>query len=299
MEPLRSKIDADALFADIGIPTPPRIGVWCPPAHAHQVADGFHDPARLEALVAAHEDGLVFKREFGEGGEFVQVFHEATREGLRHVSGEWWPIGRLLRLMSDGHRWLIQARIHSHPEVHTLIGSDQLAGLRLVTCRRASGRIFLAQAMLKLPSTGTGLDNFSAGNLGVAVDDDGVLGAAVLGLDGPSVDRHPLSGKVLAGVRTPLWQEALQVVFDGHAQLPPEMGSLGWDVGLTGDGPIILEANPHWGDVTQQPGLRGLLQGEFLEYCVERGAAGVLRLERRRAASAQDSAPDARSTTSF
>jgi hypothetical protein len=182
---------------------------------------------------------------------------------------------------------LIQERVTAHPELAALAGTSFAATLRLVSCRHDDGSVFLLPATLKLPSPLSGIDNFGAGNVAVAVDDHGVLGGAAHGLDGPIIDHHPTTGIAFAGRRVPHFAEAVEVVRRGQAALPG-LRSVGWDVAITPDGPRILEANAWWGlDVTQQPGLRGIARGEFVEFLEEIGAGGVLKQRESYATTAQ------------
>ena len=50
-----------------------------------------------------------------------------------------------------------------------------------------------------------------------------------------------------------IWDEALSLVRRA-ARAFPDLLTLGWDVGFTDEGPIVLEANPHWAeDLTSVP----------------------------------------------
>jgi Sugar-transfer associated ATP-grasp len=278
---VQSKIQSDELFRQHGLPTPARLGVWCPDGTHSDAADAIRTRDQLMSVLNRASAGVVFKRDFGGSGEFVLVFTAADMNGLHHASGEHWPIDRLLESTSAVQPWLVQSRVTAHPELAALAGCDYAATLRLVTCRWPSGRVFLLPATLKLPSTASGRDNFGAGNVAIAVNDDGVLGRGALGLDGPPINRHPATGALFEGVTVPQWAAAVEVVHRGHALLPT-LRSLGWDVAITPDGPVIIEANAWWGvDVIQQPGLRGLVRGEFIDFIEELGAAHIIRRERR------------------
>lgn len=276
-----SKISGDDFYRTNGFPTPRRFGVWCPPGFASDATDTIRTRSELVAALGHAPTGVVFKIDLGSGGDFVLVFSAVESDGLRHATGELWSIDRLVNVTAAQGPWLVQERILPHPELVALSGSEDVATLRMVTCRWESGRIFLLPVTLKLPATASGLDNFGAGNVGVAVSENGVLGAAAFGLDGPQIDRHPITNALLPGTRVPHWDAAVALVCRAHAKIP-SLRSLGWDVAIAPDGPVILEANTWWGvDVIQQPGLRGLLKGEFLAFVEEIGAGPTLRLSER------------------
>ena len=56
------------------------------------------------------------------------------------------------------------------------------------------------------------------------------------------VERHPDTGAVIAGHTLPLWEEAVAVTLRAH-DAEPVSPAIGWDVALTPEGPVLLEAN--------------------------------------------------------
>ncbi|TVQ29091.1 MAG: hypothetical protein EA370_15785 [Wenzhouxiangella sp.] len=63
----------------------------------------------------------------------------------------------------------------------------------------------------------------------------------------------------------PFWSVILDHVRSAHLALPGYM-VLGWDVAVTPEGPLILEANGNFGTVgSQKPGARPLIDDEFLK----------------------------------
>ena len=53
---------------------------------------------------------------------------------------------------------------------------------------------------------------------------------------------HPDTGAKIAGFKFPYWDEMLATVIAG-AKVFDNLYTLGWDVALTEDGPVLLEAN--------------------------------------------------------
>lgn len=296
---VQSKLNGDRRFREIGLATPALLGVWYPTGAAGDHVLAIRSRDALVAVLERCSDGLVCKREYGGSGEFVRVFAKADGTGVQRVSGEEWSLDRLIAEMVGTQPWLLQQRLRAHPEVIRLIGGDELASVRLVTCRRHNGHTFLLPAMLKLPATNTGLDNLSAGNVAVAVLADGTLGSGVSGFLGEPIAMHPRSGVHFAGFRVPHWEAAVAMALDSHQHFPA-LTSLGWDVAITPDGPVMLEANAWWGDAVQHPGPRGLISPEFLEYVEELGATHLLTLDHRRRLAQDQRAPSrpAKSTTS-
>ncbi len=106
-------------------------------------------------------------------------------------------------------------------------------------------------ATLRLGTGGAHVDNLSRGGLTVPID------LATGRLAGPGrrmpcfatrfYPRHPDTGVRFEEVPLPHWQQLRGLVERGARALAP-LGMLGWDVALTVDGPVLLEANANWGE---------------------------------------------------
>src|SRR5690606_16286151 len=99
------------------------------------------------------------------------------------------------------------------------------------------------------------VDNFSQGGLASPVDPrTGELRKAVFkDLDATVVrySVHPITGTRLEGFRLPLWDQVINLVMRAHAAFL-EFPSVGWDVALTPDGPVLVEGNFNWNVVLTQ-----------------------------------------------
>jgi hypothetical protein len=59
------------------------------------------------------------------------------------------------------------------------------------------------------------------------------------------MEAHPDTGRRVAGEMLPSWPEARDLALEAHRRFPT-LGSVGWDVALTPDGPVLVEGNPVW-----------------------------------------------------
>ena len=144
--------------------------------------------------------------------------------------------------------YLFQSCVERHPAFAKMTGGG-LSTIRIVTLDSGDGAKPW-RAAAKLTSPRTVADNFwRAGNLLAAVDiESGKLGKALttMGMDGSFVSHHPDTNELIEGVEIPFWKQAIQVTED-VASLFPRTLLLGFDVAITPDGPMIIEANadPH------------------------------------------------------
>jgi hypothetical protein len=146
-------------------------------------------------------------------------------------------------------RCVAQRRLRNHPALDR-ITNGWLATLRLVLALRRDGTTVLLGNGLGLPC---GSSITSASGMGCAVGwEDGVIFQTQdplrPGTAASSDVCHPDTGMRLCGFRVPCWQESLDLVQRAHRLAFPKFATLGWDVAITPDGPVLLEANSGWDD---------------------------------------------------
>lgn len=285
---IRNKAWATSRLVEAGIPVGEVIALLsvhpdvAPTDPAYLFVQGT-DAAR-KLLDETPADGIVVKPDDGEMGRSVHVFREAGPTGLVAFDGTQWSIPRFLELLQTERLWKVERRVHQHPALAAIAG-ETLGTMRLLTYRMLDGTIHLGPAIWKVPIGLSGLDHFShgAGQLAARVD-------LVTGRVGPArrwfglghVDDHPLTGQRITGTTIPHWS-AVQDVARRSAACFPDLASLSYDIGVTADGPVVIEASACWGErATQAAGPIGLVQGTFLQFLEERGLGDVINLAARR-----------------
>ncbi len=144
--------------------------------------------------------------------------------------------------------------------------SPSVNTLRMMTFV-ANGHARLVFTVARIGSGTSIMDNFHQGGVGVLVNmDRGVLMGN--GFDKKCVEHEfSVTGVRFDGFKIPFWEEAKAMVLKG-AHVNEGVNLVGWDVALTPDGPLVIEANrgPGW-DVVQVPAKRGMksLLNEMLE----------------------------------
>jgi hypothetical protein len=73
------------------------------------------------------------------------------------------------------------------------------------------------------------------------------------------VEVHPDTGTRFSGLQMPFWKEVLDLCTRA-ARVTPNLRSVGWDIALTPEGPVIVEGNPDWDLPMVQVHTNGLLQ---------------------------------------
>ncbi len=222
------------------------------------------DPAREDlAGWLAGEADIIAKPSFQSKGQGVERFR---REGAGWHGADG-PITeaalrtRLLGLWRGGG--VIQRRLPTHQALVDLSPSA-LPTLRVVTCLDETGAPEACDLALRLSAGGARpVDNFNAGNLVLGIDDQGRCLPAWLGGDGPPTpyDRHPATGAAIAGTAVPDLAEAIALACRAHQAFATGFTVIGWDVGLTSNGPMLIEGNWNPGtDILQLVNGQGLAE---------------------------------------
>lgn len=172
------------------------------------------------------------------------------------------------RFLSVDSGYLFQELLRPHEAIRQFI-SDRLCTLRvIVLLDRGRSRLFMA--IWKINGGGNVADNYwREGNLLAKLDQDsGEIQQCLTGL-GPKhrvIDRHPRTGRVLAGFRVPMYREAIDLALQASKSFPG-VPMQAWDIAITDDGPIPLELNIAGNlFIPQLVSQKGLWSGQFQDF---------------------------------
>lgn len=210
------------------------------------------DADELAARLVSAPRQLFIKPTHGMQGR--AAFSLNQRDGCLEFNGRTGTANELFDFLKARSRpkngFIIQPRISPHPKMVPLASATGLSTIRLITAMHADGPRVLF-ACLKIATGSNVVDNFahgSTGNLLAGIDiETGVMMPAVGSArrDWPAiveVASHPDSGQPIAGSRVPLWDEIITTALRGQRSLP-EFKTIGWDIAITTEGVVLVEAN--------------------------------------------------------
>lgn len=186
---------------------------------------------------------------------FMKPVDGAWGIGARRVGMDE-DMGKLVR---TSRNQIIQPLIVQH-EMMRSMNATSVNTVRIDTLLD-EGRWVSSAAVLRIGVNGSVVDNSESSGLivGVDLDTGRLFGAARQRAKfGPkSYASHPDSGFVFKDRILPHWELLRDTVVRAAEAFRP-LGSLGWDVAITHDGVVIIEANCHWGVNIMQTGWGGL-----------------------------------------
>jgi hypothetical protein len=166
-------------------------------------------------------------------------------------------IFEVLRVQSREGPYLLQPSLSNHEAIGRFVGLDALCTLRIPTCRHPDGKIdLLPLANFKVAlDPGEVRDNTAAGGMfyGVDVTSGRLTFGAKRGTSEVFV-RHPRTDEVAQDFVLPCWDEAVALCKTAHTRLGSTYPTLGWDVAITPQGPVLVEMNVRWIRPTGVPG---------------------------------------------
>lgn len=155
---------------------------------------------------------------------------------------------RLPKLLTKikGMDYLIQEMIQQDDRF-SAVANSSINTVRCVTFRDRLGDIHIAASTWRMGDGRSVIDNGTSGGIVCGIDPatGRILGPGRT-LAGASHEKHPLSGFEFEGAEVP----DIQVIFETAKAAHRALGtgaSVGWDVAMTPDGPMIIEGNDPWG----------------------------------------------------
>ena len=220
----------------------------------------FEQEAPAEFVVkpteAAFGQGInIYRR---HGTKFIDTSQSIYTKGevYRHLCTSSKPSG-----------FIVQERVRNHPEIIRLTDAHGLQTARLTTLLDGTGQCRIIHTHFKLIVGDNITDNFAhgaSGNLQARVNlNNGRLWRPVAASPGVpgfrATKEHPDTGQAIEGFRLPFWSEACHLV-ERTAPLFLPLQTIGWDVALTPDGPVIIEGNAWWDPPNQNQNLDTILE---------------------------------------
>ncbi|WP_020180405.1 sugar-transfer associated ATP-grasp domain-containing protein [Methylopila sp. M107] len=197
----------------------------------------------------AFDRDLFVKDRKGRGGRFTLNFERIGPFLYRADDGaivNFDEVVLSLQNASVGRRLIVQPKLRNHGEIRSF-ADKSLVVFRVMTCLDARGEPQATHGVMRL------LRRFEPdwpitpdADWGCAIDvDTGEFG--LMTGDAPETCTrwfadHPVTGERITGRRLEGWREIADVAIAAHRMFSARV-LVGWDIGWTPDGPVILEGN--------------------------------------------------------
>lgn len=139
---------------------------------------------------------------------------------------------------------LAEENITQHAKMNQLNPSS-VNTIRVITVR-SNNKTDIIAAVLRI-GINNHVDNFSAGGVAAPIDTkQGIIkDDAVTKYTSIKYAFHPITRHPIKGFQIPYWEEVVNMV-EQASTIVPEVGTVGWDIAVTRDGPELIEGNDNW-----------------------------------------------------
>lgn len=198
--------------------------------------------------VMANEELNVFLKPV-DGICGVGIYHVRTGGGKIVYQGKEISSSELKEMVKDG-KYLVQYFIiNQHPGMVKLY-DGAVNTLRIVVAHDPDGPHVIGR-MCMMGAHGTSRSNWHFGGVAINLKEDGTLDKYGFCKIDKKVLSHPDSGTVFEGYKIPYFDEAIELAKNASS-LFYGFASMGWDIAITENGPVIIEGNDDWGLVAHQ-----------------------------------------------
>tara|TARA_R110000823_G_scaffold32383_2_gene91328 strand:+ start:1326 stop:2489 length:1164 start_codon:yes stop_codon:yes gene_type:complete len=153
----------------------------------------------------------------------------------------------------NGGYILFEYKVSSN-DVLKEISPDASPNIRVITLRLPNGDIHVTSASMRLGRKNSITSNACSGGLvaGIDVKSGSIVNCRTTeNIQGEFISNHPDTSSKIAGVNIPKWGDVLSTCIKA-ASAVESMKSVGWDVLLDNDSPVIIEGNDQWSIISEQ-----------------------------------------------
>ena len=212
------------------------------------------NPGTIKILLNNTSGKIVLKDSFGQAGREIKILE------CKDINEE-----DLIRIMTESNYNLVEEYVVQHTDMMKLSPSG-LNTVRIIT-QEENGKIDLLAARLRI-SINSDVDNMAAGNAASPVDltSGKVTGPAVFSdITKAGIIIHPVTNVIIQDFQIPYWNEIKSMVREASLMMP-ENRSVGWDIAINSDGPLLIEGNHNWCKLLWQLPVKRGLKHELEKY---------------------------------
>ena len=150
------------------------------------------------------------------------------------------------QLFSKG-KYIIQERICNQNPIINSIHPHAINTIRLTTIKKGNTFAILPP-LLRVGVGKKEVDNWAEGGLAIGIDEKtGSLKRYGFYKPGYGIktETHPDTGVVFSEIQIPYLKESIDLAIRFHKNLST-IHSIGWDIAITSEGPVIIEGNDNW-----------------------------------------------------
>lgn len=217
---------------------------------------------QVNSILSHVKENRIFVKRFA-GGEAsgVSIF---TKKSDRFYDGDQVVDGHYIREKCGNDKYFFEQQIHQH-EILNELNPDTVNTIRVLASYDDKEGVIIHSATLRVGRKGAYVDNAAQGGVCVPIDlETGKLGEYGVMMYVPEkYMKHPDTYCVFGDKTIPYWDSVNTIVAKALRTLPP-FKTVGFDIAITPEEPIITEINTGPGMFLSQAGRKRGLGKEFV-----------------------------------
>lgn len=205
---------------------------------------------KFYSLMHNVKSDMVFKPLDGSGGRGVKIIE--NRGGKYYDNNKLFAIEDIWQYVSNDN-YLLEERVKQIDSLSSIHPSS-LNTIRIITLRDKDNKYHILIHYLRVGCDGKNVDNAGQGGIIIFIDDSGSSYYAYnykKNLFG--MTHHPDTGVSLLNIKIDQFDDIIDLVLRASHKFS-FIGTIGWDIALSNDGPLIIEANPFYDALAVQIG---------------------------------------------
>lgn len=205
--------------------------------------------------------------EFTDGLEyiFIKPINLCQGRGARKiVLSEVKDLKALYNQLMEEPKLLVEEGVIQH-SIMNAVHPNSINTIRIIDLQQGDECITIA-AFVRFGMHGSVVDNMVAGGSIAGVNEKtGVIETPIVDREGNAYEVHPDTGIRVLGMQIPMWDEILEMTEKALRHIDG-LNYLGFDVALTENGPVIIEANTLPGLEAYQVGYAQAKEGKLYKF---------------------------------
>lgn len=189
----------------------------------------------------------------GKTAVIIKPLDETCGRGIEKITvNEYGSAGEIYDYIKTTNTGLVEDYIIQHADI-ARINPYSVNTMRIMTVLK-DGEAHILYCSIRIGNGGQVVDNLNSGGMASPIDiETGTILFPGYDKEGKLYQTHPMTGVRIEGTVIPFWKEAVDMCKKA-ALVTPQIGYCGWDVAITEQGPILIEANHIPGhDIFQLP----------------------------------------------
>lgn len=185
--------------------------------------------------------------QYGDQGEYWRWNHQARAWSYKNEAFTAAALFKHFRELSAARTYILQECVLNHPEL-ARFAHGGLCTFKVATGADVDGAVQVLFASFCFPGADPSGDAPAAIDLVSGIDvATGRLSPAIGEFVGDGeFDNHPGTGAIITGTTIPHWRTIAEFAMRAHS-LFDEVPFVGWTIGFSVSGPVLLEASTNWG----------------------------------------------------